>query len=201
MASNAQKTPLARTLNQFAERKVIGAISLLGRALPAKVTAVSGSIVTVAFQVNAAPYTLPSVTVPLAGPEYSRPPTQRGDLGVVFPADAYLGGVSGLGGGVADLKMRANLSSLVFFPIGNKGWGESDDPNSFVIWGPDGVILRTGNKSVTLTLSSSGIAIKGDLTVTGEITAGFGGADSVRVQTHTHPTAGTGAPSPPTPGT
>ena len=36
---------------------------------------------------------------------------------------------------------------------------------------------------------------------TGNITAGHGGGDSVGLQTHEHPTAAAGAPSPPTPGT
>jgi hypothetical protein len=160
MPANQQKTPLARSLNQFAERKVVGYIQLLGKALPAQVTAVSGSIVTVKFLLTNVPYTLQPVTVPLAGPEYSRPPTQIGDNGVVFPSDVYLGGVSGLGGGVADLTIRANLSALVFFPIGNTGFSPTDDPNAFVLYGPDGCILRTMDKSSSVVISKAGTAIK-----------------------------------------
>lgn len=172
MPDNSQKTPLARSLNQFAERKVRGIIELLGKSLPASVVSVSGSIVTVKFEISG-PYTLPNVTVPLAGPEYARPPTQKGDKGVVFSSDAYLGGMSGLGGGVADLSLRANLSSLVFFPIGNKGWTAPDDPNAYVIYGPDGVILRDTQSKTVFTLTAAGVVIQlqaGDaLTVNGKL--------------------------------
>ena len=158
MADNAQKTPLARALNRFAEKKVAEAIQLLGKALPASVTAVSGSIVTVKFEVTTT-LTLPPVTMPLAGAEYIRFPTQIGDKGLVFPADVYLGGVSGLGGGTADLSIPANLSALVFFPIGNKGWSTTDNPNAVVIYGPDGAIIRTKDSTCKITLSSTGVVV------------------------------------------
>jgi len=197
MASNVQKIPLARSLNLFAERKIADFIQLTGKALPCKVTAVSGSIVTVSFQVGG-PWTLPTVTVPMFGPEYIRYPTQVGDTGVVFPADASLGGITGLGGAAPVLPTLAgNLSALVFFPVASKNWSASEDPNSVVIYGPNGVILRTLNKSASLTLTATGVAIKGNLTVTGSIMAGQGGADQVGLQTHTHPSNG----APPTPGT
>jgi hypothetical protein len=163
MADNVQKTPIARTLNQFAERKALGAISLFGKALPASVVAVvSSGVVTVKFEIAKtpnSPYTLPNVTVPLFGPEYIRYPIQAGCMGVVFPSDAYLGGVSGLGGGVADLSQRANLSSLVFFPIGNKAWTATDDPNSLVLYGPDGVIIRDQNSKTKITVTADGVVI------------------------------------------
>lgn len=72
---------------------------------------------------------------------------------------------------------------------------------------PGGVKI-TGNVEVTGTLKAdeletgeSGLNITGNITATGSITAGQGGGDQVGLQTHEHPTAGTGAPSPPTPGT
>jgi hypothetical protein len=237
-ADNYQKVPLARSLNQFAERKVRGAMALLGSVLPAEVVSVSNSIVTVKFLIantTGSPYTLPNVTIPVAGPEYVRMPTQAGDKGVVIPSDVYLGGVSGLGGGTADLSLQANLSSLIFLPIGNKNFSATDDPNSTVIYGPDGVILRDMGKKTTFTLTSSGIVINlqagdavtingtlivsenlqlggsiesqsggiygGNIATSGGVTAGAGGPDSVDLQTHEHPTAEPGSPSPPTPGT
>ena len=42
-ADNYQKVPLARTLNAFAEKKVRGAMALLGNVLPAQVVAVDRS--------------------------------------------------------------------------------------------------------------------------------------------------------------
>ena len=66
----------------------------------------------------------------------------------------------------------------------------------------------TGNVEVNGTLKvddletgSDGLNVTGAITATGNITAGYGGADQVGVQTHEHPTAATGSPSPPTPGT
>lgn len=237
---NAQVTPFVRSINRFAEQKVREAIGLLGYSLPASVTAVSGSIVTVKFELNT-PFTLPSVTVPLAGAEYIRMPTQVGDKGFVVPANARLGGVSGLGGGTADLSTPGNLSALVFFPIGNKGWDATDNPNQVVIYGPDGVVIRSKDKSVKVLVTNDGVEVTvpagktfkvdvggniltidntggtvngswtvvgdvnavnlnltggifgahggtytGDLKTSGGVIAGFGTADQITVQNHTH---------------
>lgn len=170
MASgNAQKTPIARTLNQFVERKARGLIDLLGKALPATVVSRSGTIVTVKFEI-VSPYTLPNVTLPMIGSEYIRLPIQPGCPGWVIPSDAYLGGMSGLGGGTADLSMPANLSSLVWSPIGNANLSSADDDDAVVIYGPDGVILRDmqsravatiGPTSITLQVGSISIVIDG----------------------------------------
>jgi hypothetical protein len=66
----------------------------------------------------------------------------------------------------------------------------------------------TGNVKVTGTLEATqlqtdddGLTVTGNISATGTITAGQGGADQVGLQTHEHPTAAAGAPSPPTPGT
>lgn len=159
MSGNEQKTPLALTLNRFATQKAFDAIQLLGKALPASVTAVvSSGVVTVKFELKTK-FTLPSVTVPLAGSEYVRLPVQVGMKGFVVPAAAYLGGVSGLGGGTADLSLRANLSTLVFFPIGNSDWTPSEDPNALVLYGPDGVIIRNLAGTSKLVLGPDGTVI------------------------------------------
>lgn len=52
----------------------------------------------------------------------------------------------------------------------------------------------------TINLTGS-VVVTGAITATGNITGGQGGADQVGLQTHKHPTAATGAPSSPTPGT
>lgn len=159
MASNAQKTFLGRGLNRMAEARARGAIALTGQSLPASVVAVEGSIVTVSFNLGNIPYTLPNVTIPLAGPEYIRYPTQVGDKGLCIAADAYLGGVSGLGGGTANLALHANLSCLLFVPLGNKGWSAPTDPNKIELYGPDGAILRDAASKTVITLSASGVVI------------------------------------------
>lgn len=168
MADNVQKTPFAYSINRFGAKKARDAISILGKSLPASVVSVTGSIVKIKFELTS-PFTLPQIVVPLWGPEYIRYPTQVGDKGFVIPADAYLGGMSGLGGGIADLALLANLSALVFVPIGNSNWTATDDPNATVIYGPNGVVLRTQDSSVKIVLTPSGIAITGDVTITGKL--------------------------------
>lgn len=164
MADNSFKTPFGRTINQLAETKALQAIQQLGKALPCSVVAVSGSIVTVKFEMNG-PYTLPNVTMPMFGPEYVRYPIQVGDKGVTLPADAYLGGMSGLGGGVAGVTLPTNLSALVWLPISNQAWF-AVDPNAVTIYGPNGVVLQDTDATSTLILTPSGIAMVGDTTIT-----------------------------------
>lgn len=160
MVSNAQKTPIARSLERFAQRKAGAALELEGRSLPASVAAVLGSgIVTVKFELANISYTLNNITVPVEGSEYVRIPIQVGMLGWVKSADAYLGGVSGLGGGTADLTVRPNLSNLVWSPIGNKNWSAPDDPNKLVLYGPDGAILRTADKTAAVEANAQGVKV------------------------------------------
>jgi len=180
MADNVQKIPLARSLEQFANRKIAGAMTLYGMSLPASIVSiVSAGIVTVKFELTNIPYTLPNVTVPVVGCEFGRPPYQVGTLGRVVPTDAYLGGISGLGGGTADLSRRGNLSNLAWEPIGSVNWSASDDPNAYVLYGPDGVILRTSDSTCKVVVSKTGVdlypppglpvTVHGNLVVTGNI--------------------------------
>lgn len=142
MADNYDKLWVQKSANQLAINRAQAAIQKLGRALPCHVVAVNGSIVTVAFDVNAGPQSLPKITIPKAESPWIRMPTQVGDKGVTMPADAYLGGVSGLGGGVATLTQRANLTALVFVPVSNASSGPID-PNAAQVQGPNGAIVRT----------------------------------------------------------
>lgn len=143
MADNSQKTPLARSLNLFAEKKVLDAISLLGKALPCHVVAVAGQIVTVAFDVANVPFTIPTVKMPIDTWIYDWIPVQVGTRGLTVPSDVYLGGASGLGGGTADLSTRANLSTLSFVPVANASWAPpGGDATKRVVQGPTGVRLQ-----------------------------------------------------------
>jgi phage baseplate assembly protein gpV len=228
MSGNFQKTPFTDSMNRFAEGKAAAAIQLLGRELPCSVVSVNGAIVTVKFEIQSGVLTIPNVTVPLFGPEYIRYPIQPGDKGVVSSADAYLGGMSGLGGGTAELDQPpSNLSALWFMPIGNINWTKVD-PQAVVIYGPNGVVIRdsasksvitltpsevtittpaaTINAPVTIngTLTVSGLTtIRNNLSVTGSMIGGAGTADQVNLQTHRHGTTGSTASSTvaPTPGT
>jgi hypothetical protein len=181
MADNARKTHLALTLDHTAKVRSSDAIKILGKNLPCKVTAVNGQIVTVSFLLNAPPYTLDEVTMPIHTSVYDWHPVQIGDQGEAITGDAYLGGVSGLGGGVANLSQRANLSTLWFVPISNTSWQPpGGDPNKRVIQGPTGArmqdmagktVIVVDGSNITLTIPSGGKAIiEGDLQVTGKTT-------------------------------
>lgn len=155
MSDNSKKIPFAASLNSAAMQKAQDAIQLMGKALPASVVSVAGQIVTVKFELNGV-FTLPHVTCPIYGAEYARMPTQIGDKGVVIPADFYLGGVSGLGGGVAGFDQRANLATLIFFPIGNTGFA-AVDANAVVLYGPNGVVVRDTSSASIMTLTPGNI--------------------------------------------
>lgn len=118
----------------------------------------SKGIATVAFQVQSG-FTLPQVEMPVAMSEYVRVPLQPGAPGLAVPSDAMVAAVSGISTGAADLGLQANLSSLVFVPISNKGWMAVDD-KTVVIYGPEGVTIRDmtdATKSIALT--ATGISL------------------------------------------
>lgn len=160
--SFVQKYPLIKSLNQFTQDKFETANDVLSKSAPATVKSVdkSGTIVTVDIAIKSL-FTIPSITMPVATTKYVRNPIQPGDPGVVVSSDFYLGGVSGLGGGQADLTQQANLATLVFIPIGNTGNDQVIDPNAVQIQGfkDSGVILLSGDKNVKLVLDKDGITV------------------------------------------
>lgn len=161
-ATNVQKVPFARSLNDAMRDRASNAVQLVGKTLPCSVTRrVSSKIVTVKFEINAAPFTLPPVTMPVFGSEYIREPIQVGCKGMAIAADAYLGQISGLGSGTATLNQQANLSDLMFMPMGNAGLADVD-LNKLVLYGQDGVIIRptvAGTPQITMTATSITLAV------------------------------------------
>lgn len=153
-----QKINFGENMHSFTERKIQKALQLNGKILPVSVVLREKNMITVKFELTNIPYTLPEMTVPLFGPQYIRYPMQPGDRGIVIPADAYLGGVSGQGGGIADLTPPGNLSALVFLPISYTEW-EYADPDTLVMYGPDGVILRDQGSKCTFILTPDSVAI------------------------------------------
>ncbi|MGA1801485.1 hypothetical protein [Rhizobium sp. HT1-10] len=73
------------------------------------------------------------------------------------------------------------------------------NPNQYVQFTETGMKLVDMNGNV-IEMKSGSIAITGNLTVSGSITAGFGTGDAVNLQTHTHPTTPPGPQAPPNPG-
>jgi len=154
-----QKLNFGRNMNRFTENKLSEAFQAAGKILPASIVSQSGKMVTVAFELHDTSYIFPQVTIPLFGPQYIRYPMQPGDKGIVIPGDTYLGGVSGQGGGVADLTPPANLSALVFLPISNTEW-DSVDGQVVTIYGPEGVTIRDQASNTTFLLTPDSIAIQ-----------------------------------------
>ncbi|MGA7539948.1 MAG: hypothetical protein WBW93_14405 [Steroidobacteraceae bacterium] len=191
---DAQKTPLSRTLSSLATQQALNEIQQLGLRLPGHVVAVNGAIVTVAFDVEG--ITLPQVTMAAQMSKYMRAPIQVNDLGYATTADAYLGGVTGLGGGTADLTQRGNLSALVWVPVGNKAWS-TPDPTASVMTSANGeFVVSVGNSGITMSYSGTTllqIDTSGNVTINGRVflehihsnIAGGGGAG-----TYTAPSTG-----------
>jgi hypothetical protein len=216
MTGNAQKTWFGATQNEFASRKIADAIQVLGKALPATVTAVNGAIVTVNFDVDAAPFTLPQVEMPVETSIYNRPPIQVGDKGWVKSADVFLGANTGLGSGTPKLVSPANLAALVWAPLGNATWAASPDANAYLLQGPNGFILRNldntysivGNSdgititdahSNTIAMTSDGISLTshGNVLVVGSAGLTINGVDIGDTHKHSGVTTGSGDTGPP----
>lgn len=144
MATNVQKTPLQITLSKFVEDSFNRGQQLRGQAIPASVVSIdeTGTIVTVKFEVQSDLFTLPQVQCALATDEFTRAPIAKGAKGYVIPSGFYMGGMTGLGGGTATFDRQANLATLVFHPVGNNTFAKFYDPNKYVVFGPQGVVLR-----------------------------------------------------------
>ncbi|HED1419968.1 TPA: hypothetical protein R4S64_001950 [Kluyvera georgiana] len=156
--STEKKLSFAGNMNSFTENKIASASQMAGKILPGSVVSRSGNMITVQVLLRDTPYVIPHLTVPLFGPEYIRYPMQPGDKGILIPADTYLGGISGLGGGTANLTTPANLSALTFLPISNTEW-ESADPNVLTMYGPEGVTIRDKKSNSTFLLTPESITI------------------------------------------
>lgn len=160
---------LQRNLNQVAMRAAQEAIERLGKCLPCTVVSCAGQIVTVSFDpANTAPALLPNLTVPVDSSAYDYVPYQKGDTGVVRPTDLYIGNISGLGNPQATNVPAANLSALVFTPVGKKSFIAAN-PYARIIQAPDGWISQT-------TQGSTPCSIVGNQQ---GITLTYGGAQSV----------------------
>ena len=148
MSNSAQKFPIQVSLGNIAKKGANDAISLLGMSLPASVVSVSGAFVTVKFEILS-DYSLPQITVPVLGSLYVREPLQAGDKGVLIPCDANIAGVTGQDGSTADMTAPANLSGLMFMPIGNMNW-KSVDPSMLTLTGLSDLMVRNNAHQLQL---------------------------------------------------
>ena len=72
MGNNYLKNWLQKTQNQQAINRALQIMQTKGYALPCRVVSVSGSIVTVAFEIQDDTLTLPQVTIPKAESQWIR---------------------------------------------------------------------------------------------------------------------------------
>ncbi|WP_320533672.1 hypothetical protein [Robbsia andropogonis] len=189
-----EKLSVQGNANLAAIKRARQQIEAEGRALPCTVTAVSGAVITVSFDLDTSPWTLQPITIPKAESPWMRMPTQVGDTGVAMPTGSYLGGISGLGGGTGKYGRRGNLSTLVFVPVSSAN-SAPDDENAAQVCGPNGAIIRTTSGttssivtdtsgttitfgSVSIVLTASGIVFNGNVTFNGNVgQQGAGGTE------------------------
>lgn len=156
MSDNALKTHVAWSLNAFGRRVANNHGWHEPKDLPCHVVKVAGQIVTVAVDVQNSPFTLPQLEVPILTSNYDWIPVQVGDKGWLSSSDAYLGGVTGLGGGTADLVRRGNLSTLVYTPVSNKAWQpRSGDASKREVVGPNGAYIADTSGKATITVDKN----------------------------------------------
>lgn len=209
MALEYTKLWLQQTLSQISQNRAQSRIHRMGRALPCTVKAVNGALVTVHFEINNPPFTLPDIEIPKAESPWIRMPTQVGDIGVTMAADAYIGALTLMGSGVATLAQPFSLSELVFVPI-SKNNDPPTDSSAAQISGPNGVICETRGTSYTskVVVNAYGVsATFGSTTVkmdSSSITWNAGGKtmvldssgltiDGILFDTHTHGGVTTGS--------
>ena len=216
MKNFSQKIPLAVSLANFTEQSVQEGLSGLGQVYPCTVKSVGldgsgNTVVTVNFEINpvsstGTKITLPEVTMPIAESRYVRLPIKVGDQGIAIAASVRIGGITGLGTGLAPLAPASNLGALVFLPVSNTAW-TTLDPNAVVISASNGAIIRTDDGKAVVTIADdkitvayqtinfvidgSKVTINGNLQVNGTINStGDISAGSVTMQTHTHQVVG-----------
>jgi hypothetical protein len=134
-------------------RKTQDGQQLQGKMLPCHVVKIKGAIVTIAFDVKSQ-YTLPQIDVPVASDSYQRGSIQVNDKGYAVAGDAFIGNNSGLGENTSNLSPRANLSNLVFHPIGNSKW-DNVDTNQNTHTAPNGVLHQTTDKKQSLNINAN----------------------------------------------
>lgn len=126
MAGNELKTPLSQSLNRLGDRRASDALAALGKGLPCTVqSVVSPGVVMVNFEVEATPFALPQIKMPVCKHVSIQYPIKAGDPGVALSADLMTGAITGLSPGKARITDTvANLSAMTFFWLGqlNEEW-------------------------------------------------------------------------------
>lgn len=136
-----------------------------------------------------------------------------GDYGYVICSDRdittvtsnIVGGQSAAGPPGSDRKYRVSDAIYVGGVLNQTQeayiWLKSD--GTFVLHDQSGNVVQTGSSGIDITPAGSNpVTVHGNLNVIGTIIGGFGGADQIGLQTHTHISGSAGNPTlPPTAGT
>jgi hypothetical protein len=149
MVDSSFKKPLNESLADTANAHANNFQQVSSKGLPCHVTKVSKDMVTVMFETNNGVWSMPTREMPQAFSAYAREPTKVGDKGYASPADYYLGGVTGLGGGKTNFAPKGNLTPLVFHPISNTGTEKRDYDQYTLTGGKTGVKIVQGESSKT----------------------------------------------------
>jgi len=169
---------LQQRLNGLAVNVAMQAIQATGQALPCSVIEVNPEgfgygFVKVNFEVQSStdqPLNLYPVIIPKAESQWLRSPTQVGDYGMTVPADAFLGGVSGQGSGVAQIGPgtdTGNLSDLIWVPIACTSFPTTPNPNQAWVNGPDGAVVSDTAQTGVVTCQHDAVLLQTDSTATG----------------------------------
>ena len=183
---SSKRLPIVYGLQSVIDKRVNDAFQNFGKFYPCHIIEINkpnGSnsvpIVKVQFDITDEKgiTILPSVVMPIASSEYVRLPIRVGDYGLAISADVTIGKITGLGSFGATLTEAGNLSAMVFLPVGNVNW-TAFDSNSLILYSvSNGALIAISTDTITLqengkkiVLSSSGVAITGNVTINGSLT-------------------------------
>jgi hypothetical protein len=146
MVDNSFKRPVHYSVNDFTNSKANDFQQNMTKGMPCHITKIGPEtdMVVVAFDTKGS-WAMPTMKMPVAFSPYARDALKVNDKGYASPGDYYLGGMSGLGGGVADYAPRGNLTPLVFHPI-SKTTNEKRDNNQYVVTGGDNGVKIIGSQ-------------------------------------------------------
>ena len=157
---------------------------------------------------NAKVYGIPFFQMRGAGWSISLPPSV-GDVGMMCCSDSDISALKNAAANNAtNLQVnpgsyrRNNISDGLYFggflnSAATKGTFALGSDGSLTITDSFGNVIQTSSAGISFTPAGGVLKVVGQIQATEGITAGAGGADSVTLQSHTHPSNG----APPTPGT
>lgn len=156
MADNALVTPLVWSSERGIRERTQDKEQMAPKLIPVTVTKVVGETVTVKANMKGV-FTIPELTIPQSFSAWIRQPTQVGDRGFAISTDFYLGGQSGLGGGTANFRGRANLTNLVFIPVSQVKFptNTTRNLNAAFISGPEGAVIQDQAGNTVLTINGT----------------------------------------------